>query len=298
MRTMIATLLRRFGFRAVTAAVAAFVLLSLTGNPLSHYAFSAASGHVATVAHRGASGYAPEHTLSAYRMGIASGADYIEIDVQLTKDGELIAMHDDTVDRTTDGQGEVALMTVSDLKKLDAGSWFNNKHPNYAKTEFAEETIPTLREVFETFGGSTRYMLETKATQSALGLEEKLVGLIAEYGLNERVAVQSFSSGSLRQIRRLNGDIELHQLLWYNTPAFISRKAIKEIGEYADGIGLNYQQINPAYIRKMKSKGLAVFAYTVNYSENMEKAMHWGVDGIHTDYPDRLSKLIHKNTLS
>ncbi|WP_042161718.1 glycerophosphodiester phosphodiesterase [Paenibacillus gorillae] len=274
---------------ALIAAVFSFI-----GKPLSIQSWFSNQIQVATVAHRGASGYAPEHTLSGYRMGIRSGADYIEIDLQMTKDGELIAMHDETVNRTTNGKGKVTSMNLSDIKELDAGSWFNELHPMYAREEFANEKVPTLREIFETFGSETNYMLETKAPETNPGLEEKMIALIDEFRLADHVVVQSFSKSSLRKIHKLNADIDLFQLMWYNTPAFISSSALQDISSYASGIGLNFQQINPSYIQKVKGAGLLVYAYTVNYQINMEKAVNWGVDGVHTDYPDRFNEVLQQ----
>jgi glycerophosphoryl diester phosphodiesterase len=91
---------------------------------------------IISAAHRGASGYTPEHTLLSYEMGERMKGDYIEVDLQMTKDGELIAMHDETVDRTTNGTGFVKDMTLEEIKQLDAGSWFNEKYPQYAKPEY------------------------------------------------------------------------------------------------------------------------------------------------------------------
>lgn len=103
------------------------------------------------IAHRGASGYAPEHTLTSYKMGDRMHGDYIEIDLQMTKDGKLIAMHDETVDRTTDGTGKVKDFTLEQIKQLDAGSWFNEKYPQYANPRYEGLQVPTLEEIFKTF---------------------------------------------------------------------------------------------------------------------------------------------------
>jgi len=268
------------------------LLFSIFGRTVSLQALFSPDVKVATVAHRGASGYAPEHTLSAYQIGIRSGADYIEIDLQMTKDGEIIAMHDDTVNRTTNGTGKITQLTLAHIKQLDMGSWFNEANPMYAREEFVDARVLTLREIFEIFGDDTKYMLETKSPEYNPGLEEAMVALVEEFKLADHVAVQSFSKSSLKAIHRLNEDIELFQLLWYNTPAYISNATLKEIKEYAVGVSPNFQRVGPAYIEKVKEAGLLVFPYTVNYQINMEKAVRWGVDGLHTDYPDRLSEVI------
>ncbi|WP_256758280.1 glycerophosphodiester phosphodiesterase [Cohnella sp. WQ 127256] len=249
---------------------------------------------VAVIAHRGASGYAPESTLSAYRLGVRMQADYIEIDLQETKDGELIVMHDETVNRTTNGSGRVKNMTLDEIKVLDAGSRFNQEYQIYAREEYANETVPTLREVFEEFGKDTRYMLETKSPDVNPGLEEKMWALVEEYDLVDYVAVQSFSKESLMKIRGWNKDVPLFQLLWYNGPAYISDATLTRISSYATGIGANFLRINENYVHKVKNAGLLMYPYTVNYQVNMDKALKWGVDGVHTDYPDRFKEVVEE----
>lgn len=247
---------------------------------------------VATIAHRGASGYAPEHTLASYRTGIRMNADYIEIDLQMTNDGELIAMHDETVNRTTNGRGFVKNLSLAEIKALDAGTWFNERYPIYAREEYVNERVPTLREIFDTFGDQTHYLLETKSPNVNPGLEEKMWELVEEFDLIDQVAVQSFYKQSLKKIRQFNKNTNLFQLIWYDRSAFISDSAIAEISSYADGIGANFLQINENYVRKVKNAGLLMYPYTVNYQVNMDRAMKWGVDGIHTNYPDRFKEVI------
>ncbi|MFX3631255.1 MAG: glycerophosphodiester phosphodiesterase [Candidatus Pristimantibacillus sp.] len=271
-------------------------IFSLFGQPISLKAIFSSELRVATVAHRGASGYAPEHTISAYQTAVRSGSDYLEIDLQMTKDGELIAMHDETVNRTTNGRGRVSTLTWGEIQTLDAGSWFNELYPMYAREEFVNEKVPTLREIFETFGNEVNYMLETKAPSYNPGLEEKMIALVEEFKLVDHVAVQSFSKSSLQTIHQMNEDIELFQLLWYNTAAFITNTTLNEIKQYATGISPNFQQINSSYVQKVQSAGLLVFPYTVNYQVNMAKAVSWGVDGVHTDYPDRLKEVIKEKS--
>ncbi|WP_139787278.1 glycerophosphodiester phosphodiesterase [Cohnella massiliensis] len=249
---------------------------------------------VATIAHRGASGYAPENTLAAYRTAVRMNADYLEIDLQMTKDGHLVAMHDETVNRTTDGTGRVRNLTLEEIRQLDAGSWFNQTHPMYAREEYAGEKVPTLREIFETFGNDANYLLETKSPTVYPGMEEQLIELVEEYKLSRHVAVQSFSKASLSKLRSLNEEILLFQLLWYNAPAYISSSSLEEIKQYANGIGANFEKLSGSYVQKVKNAGLLVYPYTVNYQVNMSKAVRWGADGVHTNYPDRLIEVIEE----
>lgn len=248
-----------------------------------------------TIAHRGASGYAPENTLSAFRLAVQLQADYIELDLQLTKDGEIVILHDRSVNRTTNGKGEIRQLTLADVKALDAGSWFNAEYPMYARVEYAGEKVPTLREVFETFGNRTSYLLETKTSADNPGLEEKMWALVEQYGLADRVAVQSFSRKSLKKMRKLAPGIKRYQLIWYQHPSTITRGKLREIKKYANGIGVTYNKINEDYVRKAKDEGLSVIPYTINYQTHMDLVARWGVDGIYTDYPDRLRELLTKD---
>src|SRR3954447_26746922 len=140
---------------------------------------------IVNVSHRGASGYAPEHTLVSYDMGDKMHGDYIEIDLQMTKDGQLIAMHDETVDRTTDGTGLVKNYTVDQIKRLDAGSWFNEKYPQYANPEYVGLQVPTLEEVFKEFGKNNSYYIETKSPEIYPGMEKELLRLVDKYDINK-----------------------------------------------------------------------------------------------------------------
>src|SRR5919112_4207668 len=166
---------------------------------------------VLNIGHRGASGYAPEHTFAAYDLALEQGADYIEIDLQMTADGVLVAMHDDTLDRTATAPegvpeeyctGPVIERTLEEIKQCDVGSWFG--------PEYAGQQIPTLEEIFQRYGTSVNYYIETKNPEAAPGMEEELLRLMEEYGLMEpaaenwQVLIQSFSSDSLMKIHELN----------------------------------------------------------------------------------------------
>jgi glycerophosphoryl diester phosphodiesterase len=144
---------------------------------------------IMVIAHRGASGYAPENTVSAFKKAIMMKADMIEFDVHLTKDGKVVLMHDKTVDRTTDGKGKVKEMTLKELKKLDAGLWFDKK--------FKGEKIPTLEKVLKKFKGKILFNIEIKSE----GTEEEIVRLIKKYKLEKDVMVSSFNHQFLKKIK-------------------------------------------------------------------------------------------------
>lgn len=288
------TRLLRYGLYSLkvlllTGMLAWFVERSL---PVTYSA--PASPTLAAVGHRGASGYAPESTMAAYQLAVRMNVDYIELDLQMTRDGHIVIMHDETVDRTTDGHGAIKGMTLAKLKSLDAGSWFNSAHPEYARPEYAGERVPTLREIFQEFGEETMYLLETKSPADYPGLEEKAWSLIKEFKLQHRVAFQSFSKKSLQKLRKRSPNVLLFQLIWYNHPSTITRSKINDIKRYANGIGANFGNVNEEYARKVKEAGLLFYPYTINYESNMDVALQWGVDGIHTDYPDRFKALIEQ----
>lgn len=242
------------------------------------------------IGHRGASAYAPEHTLVSYQLARELGADFIEIDLQMTKDGVLVAMHDYTVDRTTNGNGSVESHSLNELKRLDAGSWFNKNFPMYADSEYEFLTVPTLEEVFAHFGKDVNYYIETKSPNKYPDMEEKLIQLLQENDLIEKVIIQSFSEKSLIQIHAVEPKIPLIQLLSYQSPAKITESEIIKWKEYAVGIGPNYQMIDKAYVKAARKSGLLVHPYTVNSKEDLEQLMEWGITGVFTDFTGALSK--------
>lgn len=158
------------------------------------------------IGHRGASGYAPEHTIESYQLAKRMGADYLEIDLQETKDGILVAMHDSKVDRTTDKTGFVKEYTLKELKKLDAGSWFNEENPDKANENYKGLQVPTLEEVFNEFGDHENYYIEIKSPEENKGIEKKLITILEKHHLignqssNGKVIIQSFSEESLKNI--------------------------------------------------------------------------------------------------
>jgi glycerophosphoryl diester phosphodiesterase len=295
-------LLRYFRWIAITALV-----IYLSGAS-SHIAIAKISSdysqiNAINISHRGASGHAPEHTLQAYELGNIMNGDYIEIDLQMTKDGELIALHDETIDRTTEKKGLVKNLTLREIKKLDAGSWFNEAFPEKMNNEYVGLQIPTLREVLDRFGPDSKFFIETKSPEVYPGMEEKLINILNEYNLTDahhtigNVVVQSFSVESLRKVHQIDESIPLVQLLSYYAPAIITDSEVNKIKEYAVGVGLHYTAVSPGYIQKVTASGLMIFPYTVNEKDNMNMLLDWGVTGMFTNYPDRLDEVIQERSL-
>lgn len=145
--------------------------------------------------HRGASKHAPENTLAAFRLALESHADGIEFDLHLSRDGQVVVMHDGQVDRTTHGSGHLARLSLEEIQRLDAGSWFG--------PSFAHERVPTLEQVFREFGSQLLYDLEIKNFSAPTnGLERKVIALIRRFGLEKRVLISSFNPQAIRIFRR------------------------------------------------------------------------------------------------
>lgn len=268
------------------------------------------------IAHRGASGHAPESTMAAYELAHEWGVDYLELDAQLSSDGEVVVFHDDTIDRTSDGEGAINDYTLEELKALDTGTWFNEENPDSASDDFAGAEMLTLDELFEHFGHDARYYIETKSPQLNPGLEEALVEKLEEHDMIEsgRVLVQSFEQDSLLKVQALNDDVPLIQLVWYYPseeedsklvewtgvtpgPAEITDEDFQAVADYAVGIGTNYiydgrEVIDADFIQQAQENGLPVHVYTINETEEMERLMDMGVNGLFTNYPDRLLELV------
>jgi glycerophosphoryl diester phosphodiesterase len=291
--------MNRFGLMVVLIMVSLLMSASAAVAALG-------DGPVLNIGHRGASAYAPEHTFAAYDLALAQGADYIEIDLQMTADGVLVALHDKTLNRTADApegvpeqycRGLVSKKTLEQIKMCDAGSWFS--------PEYADQQIPTLEEIFLEYGTSVNYYIETKNPDAAPGMEEELVRLLGEYGLlpdpnepaNWQVLIQSFSAESLMKIHELNEFLPLIQLYWAGTSKSIQRD-LAAVSEYAVGIGPYKQDVDAALVEAAHEHCLAVHPYTVNTEEEMEALIALGVDGMFTNDPALLERVLGADALS
>lgn len=255
------------------------------------------------IAHRGASGLAPEHTWAAYDLAIELGADFIEQDLQLTRDGVLVILHDETLDRTARGPAEnctgpVHDKSLAELETCDFGAWFNGRSPG-ADIRFAGQRIVTLDALFERYGKQVRYYVETKHPEHAPGMERALLSLLAAHRLlpvegdESRVIVQSFSSESLRRVRALQPDLPLVQLLDGELDGPLDEE-FSTIAEYAVGIGPDRSQVDAALMAAARRHELVVHPYTVNEPAEMLRLLDLGVDGLFTDRSDRLVALLRE----
>ena len=251
------------------------------------------------IAHRGASGHAPEHTFASWDLALEMGADYLEQDLQMTADGTLIVLHDDTLDRTTRGRcsGPVRDRTLDQITDCDVGSWFIEAFPDRARPGFADQRIATLDQVFDRYRGRARFYIETKNPRAAPGMEAELLRVLSRHALlpgqteTGTVIIQSFSGSSLRHIHRAQPRIPLVQLLGSHEFRFTIRLRLGRIAGWAQGIGPAAGDVDAALVHSAHAKGLVVHPYTVNDSNEMQRLIAAGVDGMFTDFPDRLAAL-------
>jgi glycerophosphoryl diester phosphodiesterase len=234
------------------------------------------------IAHRGASGYAPENTFAAFRRAIALGAGFIETDLQLSRDARLVAIHDATVNRTTNGQGAVHDMTLAELRRLDAGSWFGS--------EFAGERIPTIEEILE-FANKhdVVFYLEMKPSGS-WGGEHALISALRESREIARTVVISFDAAILAAVRKIEPTLMTGLLFEGHIPNPLD-KAI-EIG--ARQLAVRGDLVTPRLLKEARGHDLQVVCWTVNHPGHMRLLVQAGVDGIISDYPDRLLELTRR----
>ncbi|UCF36562.1 MAG: glycerophosphodiester phosphodiesterase [Acidobacteriota bacterium] len=275
------------------------------------------------VAHRGASAYRPEHTLVSYQLAIEQGADFVEQDLQITRDGKLVCLHDSTLERTTNVEEVfpdrfreevlngsihrrwyVSDFTLAEVKQLDAGSWFD--------VRFAGERVPTFREAIELVKGKAGLYPETKSPEDyremGLSMEALLVEDLKAFGLDRAeadpstpVIVQSFSAESLKKLRNeLQSDLPLVFLLSNREGAeWTGFEQLRRIAEFASGIGpaKGLIEVDPGLVERAHRAGLTVTPYTFRSSSvsepytsvagEMEHFLYnFGVDAVFTDNPD------------
>jgi glycerophosphoryl diester phosphodiesterase len=234
------------------------------------------------IAHRGASGHAPENTLAAFRKAIALGATFIETDLHLSRDARFLAIHDDTVDRTTNGRGAVRDLTLADLRRLDAGSWFGS--------EYAGERMPTLEEILDfAKKNDVVFYLEIKPGGS-WGGEHALIGALRESGEIARTVILSFDSAILATIRQIEPTVMTGLLFEGQIEAPLERAL--EIG--ARQLVVRGDLVTPGMIGDAHKKDVQVVCWTVNHPAHMRLLMAAGVDGMISDYPDRVLATLNK----
>ena len=248
------------------------------------------------IAHQGGDGLWPGNTLFAYQNAAKLGVDVLEMDIHITKDGKLVLMHDETVDRTTDGTGEIESMTLAELKQLDAGySWT----PDEGKTfPFRGQgiTMTTLEEVFQTF---PEKLMTIEIKKSNASMIKPFCDLIRQYNMQDKVLAASFYDDKMKEFRNECPEVATSSAKNETTVFVLSSKAFLagfyspdfaslQVPEESGGITV----MTESFVKAAHSRGLAVEVWTINDTEVMQKLINWGVDGIITDRPDLMMELL------
>lgn len=228
-------------------------------------------------AHRGASAHAPENTLAAFELALAQGADGIELDVKLSADGEVVVIHDPTVDRTTGAYGRVKDLTLADLRSLDAGSSFSVK--------FQSEKIPTLGDVFEVVGKRTFINVElTNYNTPRDHLVESVCMLVKKFGMQKRVLFSSFLPANLSTARNYLPEVPTGLLALSGFLGLWPRSFGFAFGRY-EALHPNLKNATQQQIYFVHRLNKRVHVWTVNEKADLRRLFRWGVDGVFTDDP-------------
>ena len=246
------------------------------------------------IGHKGAAGYAPENTLASLQVALDMGVDMIEVDVHMTKDGEVVLFHDEDVSRTTNGTGKIHEMTLAEVKELDAGSWFS--------PDFAGEKIPTLREAIDLVHGKADILIDIKSKGHEFyeNFPERIVDIIDEKEDNkEWCIVQSYDQEYLEHAYARDSTIQMKKLMmgedesmlfsfYLNSKSFMTNR---NKHHFFETINPHYTTLSQRRIFRLHARGYKVHTYVVNEPEDMVKMLNMAVDGIITDYPDRLVEI-------
>jgi glycerophosphoryl diester phosphodiesterase len=238
----------------------------------------------AIIAHRGASAYTPENTLAAFELAVRQGADAIELDTKMCADGHVVVIHDQTVDRTTQGSGKVHQLSLNELQSLDAGSHFD--------PAFEDVKIPTLDAVFETVGKSIYINIEIANYATPLdNLPEEIANQVERHQLTQRVFFSSFNPLALTRIRRLIPQAPIGLLA---LPGFMGLLARSWPGRFLNyqSLHLNLRDVSLRLLTAAHNRGCRVFVYTVNQIKEMHHLFEMGVDGIFTDDPVKARQVL------
>lgn len=288
-------------FAVALAGCAFYVVLSRTkGAPVAeHKYFANDAGRPLVIAHRGGAGLWPENTLYAFERAAASGVDVIETDVRATSDGELVIFHDESVARTTDGAGPLDALTLAELKRLDAAYRFTTDGGKSFPLRGQGVTVPALREVFAALP-HMRFNIEPKSGTPSLAAP--LCRLIRESEMTGRVLVASFTGSTLAEFRRECPEV---------ATSAATGEAMSFLSLYEAGLAASYSPAMQAlqiperagglrvltrdFVEAAHARNLRVHAWTINDEGDMRRLIDTGVDGIMTDYPDRLMRVLGRN---
>lgn len=272
-------MLSKFPVLLTVVALAGIAVMAGTTGTTNHVY---AGGDVAVIAHRGASGLAPENTIAAFDLALELRADYVELDVQMSRDGTLVVMHDTSLDRTTNGRGFIGDKRLAELRELDAGGRFSK--------EFTGERIPLLEEVLDRYWGKIGILLELKEPNLYPGMVEETVGMVRarlaemEEPYAKHVIIQSFDREAIRAVREQAPEIATGLLLRADRRQ-MSAEDWESIASFADYVNPHKALVNAAFVEMAHEHGLQVFSWTVRKKSEARRLIQAGVDGLITDYP-------------
>jgi glycerophosphoryl diester phosphodiesterase len=239
------------------------------------------------IAHRGASAYYPENTLASFEDAILMDADMVELDVQLTKDGEVVVFHDEKISRCTNGRGRIADHTLMKLKALDAGSWFNKK--------FHGTKIPTLTEVLSLCRDKIAVNIEikTEAVTDAVGggIEELSLNIAEQSGMSGHIVFSSFDPRAIKHLKDIDSSTAVAVLFergYYGSA--LPSEIIESLG--ADAFNCSLNELSDKWLSNLKLNNIPLNIYTVNDESNMRLLIKMGVSGIFTNNPDILKRVV------
>jgi glycerophosphoryl diester phosphodiesterase len=242
------------------------------------------SDQALSFAHRGASRDAPDNTMAAFVRAAELGADGIELDVQLSRDGEVVVIHDFRLEATTDGEGLVRDKTLAELLELDAGSWF---HPS-----FAGQRIPTLQKVVDEVGHRLLLNIELKTVDPRDdGLAAMVVRIVEENGLLDRVILSSFNPLALRRAKRVNSRVPVGLLYAPDSPILLRRPWLHHFMRL-EALHPHHASVDDRYMAWARKRGYRIHTWTVDDPDEMERLMRQGVDMIISNRPDLLNQVL------
>ncbi len=250
----------------------------------------------ANISHRGGRHWAPENTLVAFKMSLDIGVDGLELDVQRCATGELVVIHDELVNRTTNGVGLVQDITYDELKRLDAGSFWHEEYEDAGKVNFKGESIPLLKDVLDLVDGRAFVNVELKNTPIQYpGIEDELIDLLSDYGHRDKIIVSSFDHKLMYSLKEKNSGLAI---------ALLADALFVNVVDLAKQIGADYWHpcfgsLRKEAVEEAHAAGLKVNAWTINTAREWAMAIDWELDGVITDAPFAFKAFLEKRkTLS
>jgi len=241
--------------------------------------------HFTVIAHRGASAYYPENTIESFEGAINLGAEMIELDVQLSRDGEVVVFHDEKINRCTNGRGKLAAYSLAQLKNLDAGSWFGRK--------FKGAKIPKLDEVLDLCRDKIAVNIEIKtesvADELSCGIEERCLNIVEKHGMRRHVVFSSFDPRALKHLKEIDQSVAVAVL--YEKKIYRDKIPSEIVALFgADCFNCALKELSKKKLADLKEHGISANVYTVDIKSGMLCLMEAGVEGIFTNKPDILKK--------